>query len=564
MKQPCDEAVIRSGTRSAAPKTESSSWIVAATIVGSSMAFIDGTVVNVALPALQSSLHATVVDVQWVVESYGLFLSSLVLVGGALGDSIGRRRMFLLGIGLFGAASVGCGLSSSISQLIVARCVQGIGAAALVPSSLAIISASFNEKSRGKAIGTWSGFTAITTALGPVLGGWLIEHASWHWVFFINVPLAAAVVVISLWQVPESRSATPQRIDWLGALVATTGLAGLVYGFLESALLGWSNARVVGSLIVGFIALTLFPFVEKRVVAPMVPLSLFKSPAFSGANLLTLFLYAALGVFLFLFPLNLIQIQGYSATGTGAAALPTILLMFVLSRWSGGLVTRYGPKKPLIVGPLIAAAGFLLFALPSVGGSYWTTFFPAFVVLGFGMAVCVAPLTTVVMASVGSDRAGTASGINNAVARVAGVLAIAILGLVMVEAFKHRLLDPPSGLHLSPGILQEIRSNTVKLGGLNVPSNLPSSMSAIVRADIVQAFVFAFRLIMMVCAGLAVASAWIALRMIPSSEVQTHEFAPIPISLMTVNPNHYCFPVSCRIKLTSACRYGVPSGRRTS
>ncbi len=518
MKQPCDEAVIRSGTRSAPPKTKSRSWILAATIVGSSMAFIDGTVVNVALPALQSSLHATVVDVQWVVESYGLFLSSLVLVGGALGDSIGRRRMFLLGIGLFGAASVGCGLSSSISQLIVARCVQGIGAAALVPTSLAIISASFDEKSRGKAIGTWSGFTAITTALGPVLGGWLIEHASWHWVFFINVPLAAAVVAISLWQVPESRSATPQRIDWLGALVATTGLAGLVYGFLESALLGWSNARVVGSLIVGFIALTLFPFVEKRVVAPMVPLSLFKSPAFSGANLLTLFLYAALGVFLFLFPLNLIQIQGYSATGTGAAALPTILLMFVLSRWSGGLVTRYGPKKPLIVGPLIAAAGFLLFALPSVGGSYWTTFFPAFVVLGFGMAVCVAPLTTVVMASVESDRAGTASGINNAVARVAGVLAIAILGLVMVEAFKHRLLDSLSGLHLSPGILQEIRSNAVKLGGLNVPSNLPSSMSAIVRADIVQAFVFTFRLIMMVCAGLAVASAWIALRMIPSSE----------------------------------------------
>src|SRR2546423_3139911 len=244
MKQPCDEAVIRSGTRSAPPKTKSRSWILAATIVGSSMAFIDGTVVNVALPALQSSLHATVVDVQWVVESYGLFLSSLVLVGGALGDAIGRRRMFLLGVVLFGAASVGCGLSSSISQLIVARCVQGIGAAALIPSSLAIISASFDEQSRGKAIGTWSGFTAITTALGPVLGGWLIEHASWHWVFFINVPLAAAVVAISLWQVPESRSATPQRIDWLGALVATAGLAGVGYGFLESPPLGWGDGRV--------------------------------------------------------------------------------------------------------------------------------------------------------------------------------------------------------------------------------------------------------------------------------------------------------------------------------
>src|SRR2546429_406498 len=265
MKQRCDEAVIRSGTRSAPPKTKSRSWILAATIVGSSMAFIDGTVVNVAVPALQSSLHSTVLDVQWVVESYGLFLSSLVLVGGALGDSIGRRRMFLLGVGLFGAASVGCGLSSSISQLIVARCVQGIGAAALVPSSLAIISASFGEQSRGKAIGTWSGFTAITTALGPVLGGWLIEHASWHWVFFINVPLAAAVVAISLSQVPESRSATPQRIDWLGALVATTGLAGLVYGVLETAFLGWSDPRVVWRFIVWFFSPHLFPFRQKTV-----------------------------------------------------------------------------------------------------------------------------------------------------------------------------------------------------------------------------------------------------------------------------------------------------------
>jgi EmrB/QacA subfamily drug resistance transporter len=272
------------------------------------MAFIDGTVVNVALPALQSSLQATVVDVQWVVESYGLFLSALLLIGGALGDSVGRRSIFLLGTGVFAAASVGCGLSSNISQLIVARCVQGIGAAFLVPSSLAIISASFDEKSRGQAIGTWSGFTAITAALGPVLGGWLIEHASWHWVFFINVPVAAAVIAISLWHIPESRSPTPQNADWLGASVATVGLAGIVFGFVESATLGWSHALVLGSLIVGFGALILFVYVERRVASPMVPLSLFKSSSFTGANLLTLLLYAALGIFFFLFPLNLIQV----------------------------------------------------------------------------------------------------------------------------------------------------------------------------------------------------------------------------------------------------------------
>ncbi|HEV2731371.1 MAG TPA: MFS transporter [Terriglobales bacterium] len=519
MKQPCDEAVIRSTTHGAPCRAESGPWILAATILGSSMAFIDGTVVNVALPALQSSLHATVVDVQWVVESYGLFLSALILVGGALGDSIGRRAMFLLGVAVFAAASVGCGLSSSITSLVIWRCIQGIGAAFLVPGSLAIISASFDEKSRGQAIGTWSGFTAITTSLGPVLGGWLIERASWHWVFFINVPLAAAVIAISLWHVPESRRSAAQEVDWPGVLIATVGLGGLVYGFLESATLGWSHPRVAGSLIAGLGALILFLFVEKWAAAPMVPLWLFESRSFSGANLLTLFLYAALGIFFFVFPLNLIQIQKYSAAATGAAALPMILLLFLLSRWSGGLVARYGPRTPLMVGPLIAAAGFLLFARPSVGGSYWTTFFPAFVVLGLGMAVSVAPLTTVVMSSVEQDRAGTASGINNAVARVAGVLAIAILGIVMVSAFSHSLQQSLARLDLAPGVLGEIHSNVIKLGALDVPSNVDASTSAAIRTAIIQAFVFGFRIIMLLCAGLAVASTGVALRMISSRSV---------------------------------------------
>ncbi len=238
MKQPCDEAVITAGAPAMPCRAESRPWILAATILGSSMAFIDGTVVNVALPALQSSFHATIVDVQWVVESYGLFLSALILVGGALGDSIGRRFMFLLGVGVFAVASIGCGFSSNIGQLIIWRSIQGIGAAFLVPGSLAIISASFDEKARGRAIGTWSGFTAITTALGPVLGGWLIEHASWHWVFFINLPLAAAVIAISLRHIPETRNTIARSVDWLGALIATIGLGGVVYGFLESAALG--------------------------------------------------------------------------------------------------------------------------------------------------------------------------------------------------------------------------------------------------------------------------------------------------------------------------------------
>jgi EmrB/QacA subfamily drug resistance transporter len=481
------------------------------------MAFIDSTVVNVALPALQSSFHATVVDVQWVVESYGLFLAALILVGGALGDLLGRRLTFLVGVSIFAVASAGCGLSANIHQLIIARSIQGVGAALLVPGSLAIISTSFDEKSRGQAIGTWSGFTAITTAIGPVLGGWLVEHASWRWVFLINLPIAAGVIAISLWRIRESRSASARSIDWLGAILATVGLGGLVSGFLESVNLGWRNPLVFGSLIVGCCCLIAFAFAEAHASAPMLPLTLFASRSFSGANLLTLFLYAAIGIFFFVFPLNLIQVQGYSTTATGAAILPLIVLMFLLSRWSGGLVARYGPRGPLIIGPLVAALGFVLFAMPSVGDGYWKAFFPAVVVLGFGMAVTVAPLTTVVMNSVGQDRVGTASGINNTVARVAAVLAIAVLGILMVKAFGSRLDYSLGRLVLPPGILEELRANTSKLAGLQVPAGLDASVAAGIRESIQNAFVFGFKIVMWMCAGLALASAGVAWVMIPKN-----------------------------------------------
>jgi EmrB/QacA subfamily drug resistance transporter len=422
------------------------------------MAFIDSTAINIALPSLQAGFHATVVDVQWVVESYGLFLGALILVGGSLGDIFGRRLIFVAGVTLFTVASVACGVAQSIPVLIAARSIQGVGAALLVPGSLAIISTSFDEKSRGQAIGVWSGFTAITTAVGPVLGGWLVEHASWRWVFFINVPIAAAVVAISFWRIPENIGTGSRRVDWWGALLATLGLGGIVFGFIESSNLGWSNPLVFGSLILGFGCLTGFAVLEARTRFPMVPLVLFKNPSFSGANLLTLFLYSAVGIFFFLFPLNLIQVQHYSSTAAGGAILPFILLMFLLSRWSGGLVARYGARSPLIVGPLVAALGFVLLAAPAAGHNYWGMFFPAVVVIGLGMAITVAPLTTDVMNSVDQDRIGTASGINNAVARVAGILSIAILGVVMFYAFRSRLDHTLNHLSLPPGTLQELQN----------------------------------------------------------------------------------------------------------
>jgi EmrB/QacA subfamily drug resistance transporter len=516
MKLPCQEIAIHQARGITTCSEDARPWILVATILGSSMAFIDSTVVNVALPALQTNFHATVVDVQWVVESYGLFLGALILAGGSLGDLFGRRRVFLVGVFIFAVASAGCGFAANIEQLVIARSIQGMGAALLTPGSLAIISATFDEKTRGQAIGTWSGFTAITAAIGPVVGGWLIEHASWRWAFFVNLPLAVAVIVISLWRIPESRSTAAGRVDWLGAVVITLGLGGLVTGFIESVNYGWRHPLVFGSLIVGTVCTVGFVFIEVRVHSPMVPLAVFRSSSFSGANLLTLFLYAAIGIVFFLFPLDLIQVHGYSATAAGAASLPLILLMFFLSRWSGGLVTRYGPRIPLVIGPIIAAIGFGLFTVPSLGGSYWQTFFPAVVVLGFGMAVTIAPLTTVVMNSVKQDLVGTASGINNAVARIAGVLAVAVMGIIMVAAFGSYLNPKLAKLQLPSELSHKIQMEETSLAGLQVPTDVGAGRRDAIRGLIAQAFVFGFRLILLICAGLSIASAAVAWRMIPN------------------------------------------------
>jgi EmrB/QacA subfamily drug resistance transporter len=514
MKPPCTEAVIQYKSAHAPGAKGAEPWILAVTILGSSMAFIDGTVVNVALPALQASLGGTVVDLQWVVEAYALFMSALLLTGGSLGDLFGRRKMFLLGVMLFTAASIACGVAPNIRTLVLARAVQGVGAAFLVPGSLSIISASFGEKTRGKAIGTWSGFTAITAAVGPVLGGWLIDHASWRWAFFINVPMAVVVIGLALWKVPESRAEGMKKPDWIGAFLVTVGLGTLTYGLIEAANLGWSSFGVGGALGIGIISLIGFLLVEARSSSALVPLELFHSRDFSGANWITLFLYAALGIFLFLFPLNLIQVQHYSATATGAAALPLILLLFLLSRWSGGLITRYGPRTPLIVGPGIAAVGFALFAVPGVGGNYWTSFFPAFLVLGLGMAVSVAPLTTVVMEAVDQNRAGTASGINNAVSRVAGLLAVAIVGMAILGAFRARLEPNLNGLALSGAVMHELQASESKLAGLASPAGVDAATAVAIQMFVARAFVFGFRMMMLVCAGLSIVSAFFAWWMI--------------------------------------------------
>src|SRR5215208_5546469 len=451
LKPPCDEEVVRSRVAAAPCARASGPWILAATIIGSAMAFIDGTITNVALPQIQQRLGATAVDAQWIVEAYALFLAALILVGGSLGDHYGRKRIFSLGVALFAAASVWCGLAGSPEQLIVARAVQGVGGALLVPGSLAIISASFDESRRGRAIGTWSGFSGITAAIGPVLGGYLVDNVSWRAAFLINVPLAVIVLWIVFRHVPESRDPDARKLDIPGAVLATAGLGGVVFGLIESQSNGFGDPLVLVSLALGAGALVAFVLVERRVQEPMMPLTLFRSRNFSGANLLTLFLYAGLGGALYFLPFNLIQVHGYSATAAGSAFLPFVVLTFIMSRWAGGLVARYGAKLPLMIGPTVAAAGFLLFALPGTGGSYWTTFFPAVVVQGLGMALVIAPLTTTALNSVSGRHSGLASGVNNAVSRTASLLAIPVLGIFVFLTFSLVLdarvpaLDLPRG-----------------------------------------------------------------------------------------------------------------------
>jgi EmrB/QacA subfamily drug resistance transporter len=511
LKQPCDEGVILASPIAAPCRQAAKPWILAATILASSMAFIDGTVVNVALGALQREFNATMVGVQWVVEAYALFLASLVLVGGSLGDLYGRRRVFALGIAIFAVASVACGLARDINELILARVAQGIGGALLVPGSLAIIGASFPKNERGRAIGTWSGMSAITGAAGPVIGGWLIEHASWRWAFFLNLPLAAVALAITFWQVPESRGEMrAKRLDWPGALLVTIGLGLIVFALLESSSYGWLGGRVVGGLVAGVAALVLFVVVESRSAAPILPLELIRIRNFTGANLLTLFLYAALGGAMFFLPLNLIQVQGYSATAAGAALLPFILLFSLLSRWAGGLVDRWGPKKPLVIGPLIVGVAFLLLALPGQGGSYWATFFPGIVLLGLGMAMSAAPLTTVVMTSVGPDRAGVASGVNNAVARVAALLAIAIFGVVMLHAFNSALDRRLDGMRLPTEAQRQLDNDRAKLAAMEPPSTLdPETVLSVSRA-IANSFIGGFRWALTLAAALSALGALIA------------------------------------------------------
>jgi EmrB/QacA subfamily drug resistance transporter len=492
------------------------------------MACLDSTVLNGALPAVQADLGASAREAQWVYGAYALVLSALVLIGGSLGDRYGRRRDFVLGAMIFAVASGWCALAPDPGQLVAARAVQGLGGALLVPESLAILGASFEGKLRAKAIGTWSALSGTAMAVGPVLGGWLVEEVSWRIAFLITPALAAVAIPIALWHVPESRDPQTHRLDLLGAILATTGLAGLVYGLSESSASGFGDPAVLAALILGSISLLGFVVVERRGRDPMLPPSLFRSRNFDGANLVTLLFYMALTGSLYFLPFLMMQVHGYSAFVAGSVFLPFVAMAFLLGRLSGRIVAHFGTKLPLVVASLAVVAGLLMFALPGVEhGSYWISFFPAMVVQGFGMAVVITPVTTVALSSVESEHSGLASGVNSAMARVAGLLAVAVLGVFAHGAFSATLDAWLQSMDLSSEVRSELEAAKADLGAAEAPEGVDSGTAARIERAIDESFVAGFRAVMLVSAALALMSALAAALLVGDRRAQSANRHPL-------------------------------------
>ena len=470
-------------------------WILVATVLGSSLTFIDGSALGVALPAIQRDLGAGPAAAQWVSNAYLLTLGALVLIGGAAGDRFGRRTVFLIGVALFALASIGCGLAPTVELLIVGRAVQGVGAALLTPGALAVIGAAFAPDERGKAFGTWAGAGALFGMVGPLVGGWLADAADWRFIFWINVPLAALTVAVTLRAVPESRDPDARGLDWRGALFAMSGLGGVTWALTAAPDLGWGDARIVAGLTGGAVLLAAFIAAEARQRHPMMPLALFRSSVFSGINLLTLLLYFALGGAMFFLPFDLIRVHGWSATAAGAAMLPFAVIMGLFSGAAGRLADRFGAKLSLGLGPVLAGVGLALLAWPAPGAGYVDGPLAGMTVMAIGMTLAVGPLTAAVMGAVPEGHTGVASGVNNAVARVAALLAIALLGVVLSAVFTAGA-DSPDARAL--------------LGQVMAGADLETGAR--------DAFHAAFRAVILTCAGLALLSGLIGFLTAPKRQ----------------------------------------------
>lgn len=466
--------------------------ILFCTILASGMAFLDGTVVNVAIPTMQKALHTTMDSMQWVLNSYALLLAALILISGSLGDHFGRKKIFLGGIALFSFASFLCSIAASVEMLILFRAIQGIGAAMMIPGSLSIINASFNESHRGRAIGLWSGLAGGVAVLGPFVGGWLLESFGWPSIFLINIPLGILAFFLTLKYVPESQNHESMHLDFTGTVLIFLSLLGFCFGLIEAPVLGWNNPFVYGSIVLGLGGFVAFFFAERRTRSPIVPFKLFVSPLVTGANLVTLFLYFGLNSFILFLVLNFQQLQQYSPLFAGMGMLPTILLITFLSGPAGALADKIGPRIPMIVGPFIVTIAMIRLNFSGKQANYWTDFVPGLVLFGIGMALVIAPLTKSAL-SVDQKFSGAASGINNAVARVAALLSVALLGIVLIPFFSMSLQHtlPTSGLNQTQQ--QQLLEQKNKLGSVDIPETFSARERLIARYQIDEALLYSFR-----------------------------------------------------------------------
>ncbi len=473
------------------------------------MAFLDGSVVNIAIPTIQEKLNATISDIQWVVNGYMLMLCALILISGALGDKFGRKRVFTLGIGVFVITSFLCSIAQTIFQLEILRALQGIGGAMMVPGSLSIINIAFEENVRGRAIGLWSGFAGGVAALGPLVGGWLVQFFGWPAIFYINIPLGLLALFIAYKYIPETRNDDATKIDWIGTFLIFLSLLGVSYGLISVPDLGWGNPLIIFSILIGILSFIIFILVEKKAKHPLVPFSIFSSSLVTGANLVTLFLYFALSGFFFFVVLNFQQIQHYSPVIAGLSLLPTVLLITFLSGSGGTFADKIGPRLPMIIGPFIVAIGMALLVFPGTNANYFLQFLPGLLLVGIGMPIVIAPLTKSAL-SVPEKYSGAASGVNNAVARVAGLLAVALLGVIVVSLFKGQLTTKMEATHMPSYMQQQVMVQENKLGGIEIPGQFSQSAKLQTKQTIQESFLYGFRWAMAINASLALIGAVIA------------------------------------------------------
>lgn len=499
---PCVQAAASGAAAPCAPANRK--WILVATILGSALAFMDGSVVNVALPALQSAFGATSAGIQWVVQGYALFGAALLLLGGAIGDRYGRRRTFLWGVAIFALGSATCAIAASLGQLIASRAVQGVGAALLIPQGLSIISASFAPEERGRAIGTWSAWTSVFAAIGPVAGGWLMQVWSWRLIFLLNLPLVLLIFLLAS-HIPESRAGNngrpPRPLDRLGAALATISFAAIVYALSFAPELGWRKLQVLLPLVGGLILLAAFLRSQYNRPNAMMPLSLFRVPRFLAANLLTFLLYGSLGGTLYVIPFYLIQVRHYPPAASGAVFLPLIVLMFFFSARVGALVPKIGERLLLFVGPMLSGAGFATLALLDERTGYVAAVLPGVLLLGVGMTLSVAPLTNAVMSAVPENQTGVASAVNNALSRLASLVALSILALVLAHVFAGSLSKGLDRSQLPTEVRHQMFENRARLRDTPIPASATPQEHTEANSLLDQAFLSGFRTVMFACAG---------------------------------------------------------------